>query len=484
MPKRDDLKKIMVIGAGPIVIGQACEFDYSGTQACKALKTEGFEVVLINSNPATIMTDPDLADRTYIEPITPDVVRLIIEKERPQAILPTMGGQTSLNIAVALAEDGTLEKYGVELIGAKLQSIKLAEDRALFKQVVAKCGFNSAKSETATNIDEALKIAQEIGFPIILRPAFTLGGSGGGIAKTPEEFEVMVRRALNESPTSQVLLEEDLTGWKEFELEVMRDLADNVAIICSIENFDPMGVHTGDSITVAPSQTLSDTEYQNLRNQAIQLIRGVGVECGGCNIQFAVNPFDGRIIVIEMNPRVSRSSALASKAVGYPIAKIAAKLAIGYTLDELPNEITKTTKAAFEPTIDYVVTKIPRFAFEKFPGSEQTLGTQMKSVGEVMAIGRTFAESFQKALRGLEKNMLGFGPFAIPEDLTKESILKTLAKTPGPDRIKQIWQALALGAGIEEIHQATKIDNWFLAQLEIIFKEQEKLKEFAKNLTV
>jgi carbamoyl-phosphate synthase large subunit len=471
MPKRTDLKKILVIGAGPIVIGQACEFDYSGTQACKALKSEGFQVVLINSNPATIMTDPELADRTYIEPVTPDIVRLIIERERPDAMLPTMGGQTSLNVAVSLAEDGTLAKYGVELIGAKLEPIKLAEDRALFKEVVAKCGFNSAKSETVTNIEEAWETAKQIGFPLILRPAFTMGGSGGGIAHTEADFEGMVRRALNESPTSQVLLEEDLTGWKEFELEVMRDLADNVTIICSIENLDPMGVHTGDSITVAPAQTLSDVEYQNLRNQAIKLIRGVGVECGGCNIQFAVNPKDGRIIVIEMNPRVSRSSALASKATGYPIAKIAAKLAVGYTLDELPNEITKTTKAAFEPSIDYVVTKIPRFAFEKFPGSEQILGTQMKSVGEVMAIGRTFAESFQKALRGLEKGMYGFGPFLVPESLTKKELLKTLSKGVGPDRIKQLWQAFYLGTSVQEIYEVTKIDKWFLTHLEIIYKE-------------
>jgi carbamoyl-phosphate synthase large subunit len=481
MPKRTDIKKILVVGAGPIVIGQACEFDYSGTQACKALKSEGFQVILVNSNPATIMTDPELADRTYIEPVTPEIVKLIIERERPEALLPTMGGQTSLNVAVSLAEDGTLSKYGVELIGAKLESIKLAEDRALFKEVVAKCGFNSAKSETVTNLEEAWEVAETLGFPIILRPAFTMGGSGGGIAKSKDEFEGMVRKALNESPTSQVLLEEDLTGWKEFELEVMRDLADNVAIICSIENLDPMGVHTGDSITVAPAQTLSDFEYQNLRNQAIQLIRGVGVECGGCNIQFAINPADGRIIVIEMNPRVSRSSALASKATGYPIAKIAAKLAIGYTLDELPNEITKTTKAAFEPSIDYVVTKIPRFAFEKFPGSEQILGTQMKSVGEVMAIGRTFTESFQKALRGLEKNMNGFGPFPIPQSLSKEDILQTLSKPVSPDRIKQVWLAFALGASVAEIHKATFIDIWFLTHLEIIFTKYEELKE--KNIS-
>ena len=476
MPKRTDLKKILVIGAGPIIIGQACEFDYSGVQACKALKAEGYEVVLVNSNPATIMTDPDLADTTYIEPITPEFLKLIIEKEKPNAILPTMGGQTSLNMAVSLAEDGTLDKYNIELIGAKLESIKLAEDRALFKKVVSDLGLNSARSETITDIEEAEKIAEKIGFPIILRPAFTLGGSGGGIAYNMAEFEIMVRKALNESPTSQVLLEEDLTGWKEYELEVVRDLADNVIIICSIENFDPMGVHTGDSITVAPAQTLSDKEYQVLRNQAIKLIRGVGVECGGCNIQFAINPKNGNIVVIEMNPRVSRSSALASKATGYPIAKIAAKLAIGYTLDELPNEITKNTKAAFEPSIDYVVTKIPRFAFEKFPGADKTLGTQMKSVGEVMSMGRTFAESFQKALRGLEKNMKGFGPFDLPANLTKEKVLNLLAK-PIPERIEQIYFAFELNCSVLEIYKACKIDIWFLTHLKLIFDEYKNFEK-------
>jgi carbamoyl-phosphate synthase large subunit len=476
MPKRTDIKRILVIGAGPIVIGQACEFDYSGTQACKALKAEGYEVILVNSNPATIMTDPDLADKTYIEPITKEVVEQIIEKERPQALLPTMGGQTSLNVAVSLAEEGVLEKYGVELIGAKLNAIKLAEDRALFKDVVASIGLQSALSETASNMEDAWAIADRIGFPIILRPAFTLGGSGGGVAYNKEDFETKVRRALTESPTSQVLLEEDLTGWKEYELEVVRDLADNVVIICSIENFDPMGVHTGDSITVAPAQTLSDHEYQNLRNQSIKLIRAVGVECGGSNIQFAINPKDGKVVVIEMNPRVSRSSALASKATGYPIAKIAAKLAVGYTLDELPNEITKTTKAAFEPSIDYVVTKIPRFTFEKFPGAERVLGTQMKSVGEAMAIGRTFQESFQKALRSLEKNIVGFGPFPIPEGSTKENCLKMIS-IPGPDRIRQLWWCFALEASINEIHNASKIDLWFLAHLEIIVDMQKELEK-------
>ncbi|MDJ0625059.1 MAG: carbamoyl-phosphate synthase large subunit [Candidatus Caenarcaniphilales bacterium] len=481
MPKRTNLKKILVIGAGPIVIGQACEFDYSGTQACKALKDEGFEVILINSNPATIMTDPELADRTYIEPITPEIVRQIIVREKPDAILPTMGGQTSLNVAVSLAEDGTLEKYKVELIGAKLNSIKLAEDRALFKQVVSDIGLNSAKSQTVTNFDEALKVSQEIGFPIILRPAFTLGGSGGGVAYDQDEFEKMVRSALRESPTSQVLLEEDLTGWKEYELEVVRDLADNVIIICSIENFDPMGVHTGDSITVAPAQTLSDYEYQNLRDQAIKLIRAIGVECGGSNIQFAVNPQNGKIIIIEMNPRVSRSSALASKATGYPIAKIAAKLSVGYTLDELPNEITKNTKAAFEPTIDYVVTKIPRFAFEKFVGAERILGTQMKSVGEAMSIGRTFCESFQKALRSLEKNIVGFGPFPLPKGLDKKSIENHLKK-PSPDRVRQLWWAFDLGLNAEEISQITRIDLWFTKHLENIFGKYLYLKNNVKDI--
>ncbi|MDX1919724.1 MAG: carbamoyl-phosphate synthase large subunit, partial [Candidatus Caenarcaniphilales bacterium] len=480
MPKRTDIKKILVIGAGPIVIGQACEFDYSGTQACKALKSEGYEVVLVNSNPATIMTDPELADRTYIEPVTPEVVKQIIERERPDAMLPTMGGQTSLNVAVSLAEDGTLDRYGVELIGAKLNAIKLAEDRALFKKVVQDINLECARSRTVTNFEDALVSVKEIGFPVILRPAFTLGGSGGGVARTQEEFDGMIRRALNESPTSQVLLEEDLTGWKEYELEVVRDLADNVIIICSIENFDPMGVHTGDSITVAPAQTLSDVEYQNLRDQSIKLIRAIGVECGGSNVQFAVNPKDGRIILIEMNPRVSRSSALASKATGYPIAKIAAKLAVGYTLDELPNEITKTTTAAFEPSIDYVVTKIPRFAFEKFPGSERVLGTQMKSVGEVMSIGRTFCESFQKALRGLEKNVPGFGPFDLPANLTKKQILDGL-RIPTPDRVRQLWLALELGASVQEISEASYIDKWFITYLKQIYTTFKSLGKLSLN---
>lgn len=481
MPKRLDINKILIIGAGPIVIGQACEFDYSGTQACKALKEEGYEIILINSNPATIMTDPELADRTYVEPITPEVVAEIIKKEKPDAILPTMGGQTALNTAMSLAENGTLDKYNVELIGAKIPAIKLAEDRALFKDLMTSIGLESPRSETANNYLEGQKIAQEIGFPIILRPAFTLGGSGGGVCHTPEEFDPMLKRALAESPTSQVLIEENLTGWKEYELEVVRDLHDNVAIICSIENFDPMGVHTGDSITVAPSQTLSDVEYQNLRNQSISIIRAVGVESGGSNIQFGINPKDGRVVVIEMNPRVSRSSALASKATGYPIAKVAAKLAIGYTLDELPNEITKTTSSAFEPSIDYVVTKIPRFAFDKFPGSEDILTTQMKSVGEVMSVGRTFCESFQKALRGLETGMPGFGPFESSE-LSKEELLNKLSK-PSSQRIKQLWQSFDKGATIEEVFNSTKIDLWFLTHLNSIFTTGKKLESLANNPT-
>ncbi len=474
MPKRTDLKTILVIGAGPIVIGQACEFDYSGTQACRALKEEGYRVILLNSNPATIMTDPDLADRTYIEPITPDALLQIIRKEKPEAILPTMGGQTSLNLAVALARDGTLAAHGVELIGAKLEAIELAEDRELFKQAMLKAGLSVPFSSTVNTYEQALVEAEKIGFPLILRPAFTLGGSGGGIAHNRADFEGMIKRALIESPTAQVLLEESLVGWKEFELEVMRDLADNVAIICSIENLDPMGVHTGDSITVAPAQTLSDRQYQDLRDQAIKVIRTVGVESGGSNIQFGVDPKSGRSVVIEMNPRVSRSSALASKATGYPIAKIAAKLAIGYTLDELPNQITKNTSAAFEPSIDYVVTKIPRFAFEKFPGCDVSLGTQMKSVGEVMAIGRTFAESFQKALRGLEKNISGFGPFALPMGMTKENILAQLAANFSAERYRQLWLALALGANLEELSKASQIDPWFLAHLMVIFEAYQK----------
>lgn len=407
MPKRTDIKKILIIGSGPIVIGQACEFDYSGTQACKVLKQEGFEVVLVNSNPATIMTDPEMADRTYIEPLTVEVLEKIIAKERPDALLPTLGGQTALNLAVALGEEGVLDRYGVELIGAKLDAIKKAEDRELFKKAMENIGLQVPKSGYVKSLDEAKQIIKEIGFPVIIRPSFTLGGTGGSVAYNMEEYVEAVEWGLNASPFHEVLVEESVLGWKEFELEVMRDLADNVVIICSIENFDPMGIHTGDSITVAPIQTLTDKEYQIMRDAAIAIIREIGVETGGSNIQFAVNPEDGRMVVIEMNPRVSRSSALASKATGFPIAKIAAKLAVGYTLDEIPNDITKKTPACFEPTIDYCVVKIPRFTFEKFPEADPILTTQMKSVGEVMAIGRTFKEAIHKAIRSLEIDRYG-----------------------------------------------------------------------------
>src|SRR6202046_558005 len=402
MPKRTDIKKVMIIGSGPIVIGQACEFDYSGTQACKALRSEGYEVVLVNSNPATIMTDPEIADRTYIEPLAKEYLEAIIARERPDALLPTVGGQTGLNLAVELAEAGILDKYGVKLIGASLQAIKIAEDRLLFKDVCRKIGLEVPESSVVNDVDEAIKVADEMGYPIVIRPSFTLGGTGGSIAYNHEEFIEAIARALDASPVHEALVEESVLGWKEFELEVMRDCRDNFVVICSIENFDPMGVHTGDSITVAPAQTLTDKEYQRMRDAAAAIIREVGVETGGSNIQFAIEPATGRMIVIEMNPRVSRSSALASKATGFPIAKIAAKLAVGYRLDEIPNDITKMTPSCFEPTIDYVVTKIPRFTFEKFRGAADELGPQMKSVGEAMAIGRTFKESLQKALRSLE----------------------------------------------------------------------------------
>src|SRR5512135_356105 len=428
MPKRTDIKKILIIGAGPIVIGQACEFDYSGTQACKALKEEGFEVVLLNSNPATIMTDPDFADRTYIEPVTPEVLAKIIEKERPDAVLPTLGGQTALNTAVAVAENGVLEKYGVELIGAKLPAIKMAEDRTLFKEAMERIGLAVPRSGFAHNYLEAMAVVKVVGFPAIIRPSYTLGGTGGGIAYNMEEYEKMSVAGIDASPTDEILVEESVIGWKEYELEVMRDTADNVVIICSIENFDAMGIHTGDSITVAPAQTLTDKEYQILRDASLAIIREIGVDTGGSNIQFGINPDDGRLVVIEMNPRVSRSSALASKATGFPIAKIAAKLAVGYTLDEVANDITRETPACFEPTIDYVVTKVPRWAFEKFPEADAVLTTQMKSVGEVMAIGRTFRESFQKALRGLEVGRSGLG-------CDKKDVRGT-AEQPGEEEIR------------------------------------------------
>jgi carbamoyl-phosphate synthase large subunit len=476
MPRRQDLKKILLLGSGPIVIGQACEFDYSGTQACKALREEGYEVVLVNSNPATIMTDPETADRTYIEPLTPEIVEKVIAKERPDALLPTMGGQTALNLAVALAKNGVLDKYNVELIGAKLPAIEKAEDRKLFNEAMAKIGVAVCPSGTASTLDESKAIALQIGtYPLIIRPAFTMGGTGGGIAYNQEEFEEMAQIGIDASPVSQILIDQSLLGWKEYELEVMRDLADNVVIICSIENIDPMGIHTGDSITVAPAQTLTDKEYQRLRDMSIKIIREIGVETGGSNIQFAVNPENGDVVVIEMNPRVSRSSALSSKATGFPIAKIAAKLAVGYTLDELQNDITKKTPACFEPTIDYVVTKIPRFAFEKFPGSEAILTTQMKSVGEAMAIGRTFNESFQKALRSLETGRAGWGCDKA-EKLPSGEQIRAQLRTPNPERIFSVRHAMQLGMSNEEIYELTAIDPWFLDKLKELLEIEKFLK--------
>ena len=484
MPRRTDLRKIMLLGSGPIVIGQACEFDYSGTQACKALREEGYEVVLVNSNPATIMTDPEMADRTYVEPLTPELVAKVVEKERPDAILPTMGGQTALNTAVALAKMGVLDRLGVELIGAKLPAIEMAEDRLLFKEAMARIGVPVCPSGIATTLEEARALAISIGsYPLIIRPAFTMGGTGGGIAYNQEEFESIVLSGLDASPVDQILVEQSLLGWKEYELEVMRDLADNVVIICSIENIDPMGVHTGDSITVAPAQTLTDKEYQRLRDASIKIIREIGVETGGSNIQFAVNPLNGEFIVIEMNPRVSRSSALASKATGFAIAKIAAKLAVGYTLNELTNDITKQTPTSFEPTIDYVVTKVPRFAFEKFPGTEPVLTTQMKSVGEAMAIGRTFQESFQKALRSLETGRFGWGCDR-EEPLPSLQNIRPKLRTPNPDRIFTLRQAMLLGMSVEEIYELTAIDPWFLEKFEELLDTEKflKLKSY-KDLT-
>ncbi len=471
MPKRTDIRSILIIGAGPIIIGQACEFDYSGAQACKALREEGFRVILVNSNPATIMTDPEMADVTYVEPITWQMVERIIDRERPDAILPTMGGQTALNCALDLHRQGVLERYGVELIGAKPHAIEKAEDRLKFKEAMTSIGLESAKSGIAHSMDEAWavqrRIAAEIrgsGFPAVIRPSFTLGGTGGGIAYNAEEFETICKRGLEASPTSELLIEESLIGWKEFEMEVVRDRADNCIIVCSIENLDPMGVHTGDSITVAPAQTLTDKEYQLLRNASVAILREIGVDTGGSNVQFAVNPDDGRMIVIEMNPRVSRSSALASKATGFPIAKIAAKLAVGYTLDELRNDITGgATPASFEPTIDYVVTKVPRFAFEKFPQADSHLTTQMKSVGEVMAIGRTFQESFQKALRGLEVGVDGMN-----QKTTDREVIEEELGEPGPERIWYVGDAFANGMTLEEVHALTRIDRWFLAQIKEI----------------
>jgi carbamoyl-phosphate synthase large subunit len=472
MPKRTDIKSILIIGAGPIIIGQACEFDYSGVQACKALREEGYKVILINSNPATIMTDPATADVTYIEPITWQTVEKIIAKEKPDAILPTMGGQTALNCALDLWHNGVLEKYKVELIGATPEAIDKAEDRLKFKQAMTKIGLGSARSGIAHTLDEAWAVQKTVGFPVVIRPSFTLGGTGGGIAYNPEEFETICKRGLEASPTSELLIEESLVGWKEFEMEVVRDKADNCIIICSIENLDPMGVHTGDSITVAPAQTLTDKEYQIMRNASLAVLREIGVDTGGSNVQFAIDPKDGRMIVIEMNPRVSRSSALASKATGFPIAKVAAKLAVGYTLDELRNEITGgATPASFEPSIDYVVTKIPRFAFEKFPQADSHLTTQMKSVGEVMAMGRTFQESFQKALRGLEVGVDGLN-----EKTQDREVLEKELGEPGPERIWYVGDAFAMGLSIDEVYDLTKIDKWFLAQIEEIVKIELELE--------
>jgi carbamoyl-phosphate synthase large subunit len=467
MPKRTDIKSILIIGAGPIIIGQACEFDYSGAQACKALREEGFRVVLVNSNPATIMTDPEMADAIYIEPINWTAVERIIAKERPDALLPTMGGQTALNCALDLVREGVLEKYDVEMIAASQKAIDMAEDRDLFRLAMTEIGLEVPKAEIAHSFEEALEKQQTVGFPTIIRPSFTLGGTGGGIAYNREEFERIVMHGLEMSPTTEVLLEESVIGWKEFEMEVVRDRNDNCIIVCSIENFDPMGVHTGDSITVAPAQTLTDKEYQRLRNASIEVLRKIGVDTGGSNVQFAICPETGRVLIIEMNPRVSRSSALASKATGFPIAKIAAKLAVGYTLDELKNEITGgTTPASFEPSIDYVVTKIPRFTFEKFPGANDRLTTQMKSVGEVMAIGRNFQESLQKALRGLETGVTGLNELCGPlvTDVDRDQLRQEL-RIPGPDRLLYVADALRHGYSYQDAADVTGIDPWFIVQI-------------------
>ncbi|HYZ83722.1 MAG TPA: carbamoyl-phosphate synthase large subunit, partial [Bryobacteraceae bacterium] len=468
MPRRNDLRRILIVGSGPIVIGQACEFDYSGTQACKALRADGYEVVLINSNPATIMTDPGLADRTYVEPLSVEFATEVIRKERPDALLSTVGGQTGLNLSVALAEAGVLDEYGVELIGAKIDSIKKAEDRLLFKDAMRQIGLDMPKSQLVNTVEGGVEFASKNGYPVILRPSFTLGGTGGGIAYNREELEEILERGLDLSPVHESLIEESVIGWKEYELEVMRDLADNAIIICSIENFDPMGVHTGDSITVAPAQTLSDREYQMMRDAALRCLREIGVDTGGSNVQFAIDPKTGRMVIVEMNPRVSRSSALASKATGFPIAKIAAKLAVGYRLDEIRNDITRVTPACFEPTIDYVVAKIPRWQFEKFPGAEPVLGTQMKSVGEVMAIGRTFKQALGKGIRSLET-----GKAALAEKLDPALIPKRLI-TPNPDRLSYIRFAFECGYSLEDIHEMTQVDPWFLRQIrEIVAFEKE-----------
>jgi len=489
VPKRTDLSSILLIGSGPIVIGQGCEFDYSGTQACTVLKREGFRVILVNSNPATIMTDPEFADATYIEPLTADFLEKIIEKERPSAILPTMGGQTALNLAVQLAEAGVLEKYGVQLIGANLKAIKKAENRSEFNDAMKNCGVATIKGQFAYSMQEALLIVEKIGFPTIIRPSFTMGGSGGGIAYNMEEFKEIVHRGLTLSPSSEILVEESVIGWKEYELEVMRDTKDNVVIVCSIENFDPMGVHTGDSITVAPAQTLTDKEYETLRDYSIRIIREIGVETGGSNIQFAVNPADGEVRVIEMNPRVSRSSALASKATGFPIAKIAAKLAIGYTLDEILNDITRVTPACFEPTIDYTVVKIPRWDFEKFKTVKPRLGIQMQSVGEVMSFGRTFKEAFNKAIRSLEIGRMGLGtdgkdkedPLTMtPSEIENfRSDLKEKLVVPNPQRIFYIRYAYQLGYTLEDLFRITGIDPWFLNHIKELVEFEDELRQLS-----
>src|SRR5467141_434534 len=470
MPKRKDIHKILIIGSGPIVIGQACEFDYSGAQACKALRAEGYEVVLVNSNPATIMTDPEIAQRTYIEPLTKEYLEEIISREKPDALLPTVGGQTALNLAVELAESGILERHGVELIGASLRAIKVAEDRLWFKDACRKVGLDVPASALVKNSQEALHLADQLGYPVVIRPSFTLGGTGGSIAYNREEFAEAISHALDASPVHEALVEESVLGWKEYELEVMRDYRDNFVVICSIENFDPMGVHTGDSITVAPAQTLTDKEYQRMRDAAAAIIREVGVETGGSNIQFAIEPATGRMIVIEMNPRVSRSSALASKATGFPIAKIAARLAVGMALDEIPNEITRKTPACFEPSIDYVVVKIPKWQFEKFLGADSTLGTQMKSVGEVMAIGRTFKEALQKGIRSLEPS----SPWRAPAD-TPVSLLREKIATARPDRIHWLLVALERGISSKEMAELTKIDPWFIQQMQEIVAVNKRL---------
>ena len=484
MPKRKDIKSILIIGSGPIVIGQACEFDYSGSQACKVLKQDGYKIILVNSNPATIMTDPDMADRTYIEPITVDVIEKIIERERPDAILPTLGGQTALNATIGLDKKGILKKYKVETIGADIKAIKKGEDRRLFKEAMEKIGLDLPRSDKAYNLKEACSAAEKIGFPLIIRPSFTMGGTGGSVAYNMEEFKARAKIGLESSMISEILIEESIMGWKEFELEVMRDLKDNVIVICSIENFDPMGIHTGDSITVAPIQTLTDKEYQKMRNASIACIREIGVETGGSNIQFAVHPGTGRMVIIEMNPRVSRSSALASKATGFPIAKIAAKLAVGYTLDEISNDITKETPACFEPSIDYCVVKIPRFTFEKFPLADPTLTVSMKSVGEAMSIGRTFKEALQKGLRSLEIKKFGLESLLFKDSLDNIkcdeetlNIIYEKLRTPGAERIFYLGDAFRAGVNIDRIYEMSKIDKWFLHNIfEIIELEKEIVK--------